>query len=73
MKIVIPGGNGQVGNILARAFHANGHEVVVLSRSPRPAAWRVRRWDGETAGDWIAEIDGCDVVVNLAGRSVNCR
>ena len=37
MKIVIPGGSGQVGTILARAFHSEGHEVVVLSRSPRAA------------------------------------
>lgn len=40
MKIVIPGGSGQVGTILARAFHRDGHEVVVLSRSPGAAPWR---------------------------------
>jgi 2-polyprenyl-6-methoxyphenol hydroxylase-like FAD-dependent oxidoreductase len=40
MKIVIPGGSGQVGTILARAFHAGGHDVVVLSRRPHPSAWR---------------------------------
>jgi uncharacterized protein (TIGR01777 family) len=73
MKIVIPGGSGQVGVILARAFVAAGHEVVVLSRRPGQAAWRVVTWDAETPGPWIAEIDGADVVVNLAGRSVNCR
>ncbi len=73
MKIVIPGGSGQVGNILARAFHRDGHEVVVLSRSPRPAPWKVRAWDAATRGDWWAQIDGAAVVINLAGRSVNCR
>jgi uncharacterized protein (TIGR01777 family) len=73
MKIVIPGGTGQVGTLLARAFVADGHEVVVLSRSPRKAPWRVIRWDAKTVGDWPAEIDGADVVINLAGRSVNCR
>lgn len=73
MKIVIPGGSGQVGTILSRAFHAAGHEVVVLSRSPQVRAWRVVRWDGATLGNWHREIDGCDVVINLAGRSVNCR
>lgn len=66
MKIVIPGGTGQVGTLLARKFHRDGHEVVVLSRSPKPAPWRVVGWDP-------AEIDGADVVINLAGRSVNCR
>jgi uncharacterized protein (TIGR01777 family) len=73
MKIVIPGGSGQVGTLLARAFHAEGHEVVVLSRAPRPAPWRVVAWDPANLGDWAAELDGADVVINLAGRSVNCR
>jgi uncharacterized protein (TIGR01777 family) len=73
MKIVIPGGTGQVGTLLARAFVADGHEVVVLSRKPGEAPWRVVSWDAETVSDWAAEIDGADVVINLAGRSVNCR
>ncbi len=73
MKIIIPGGSGQVGTLLARAFLADGHEVVVLSRRMREAAWKMVRWDGETVGDWQREFDGSDVVINLAGRSVNCR
>lgn len=70
---MIPGGSGQVGTILARAFVAEGHEVVILSRRQYAAPWRVVEWDGATLGDWGGEIDGCDVVINLAGRSVNCR
>src|SRR5262245_35740303 len=73
MKIVIPGGSGQVGTLLARAFHNDGDEVVVLSRRPGIRPCRVVRWDGETLGNWQRELDGCDVVVNLTGRSVNCR
>ena len=73
MKIVIPGGTGQVGAVLARAFQGDGHEVVVLSRSPTAGPWRAVRWDAETAGDWAGELEGADVVINLAGRSVNCR
>jgi uncharacterized protein (TIGR01777 family) len=73
MKIVIPGGSGQVGTILARAFHHEGHDIAVLSRKPQPRPWRVVPWDGATPGNWQREIDGCDVVINLAGRSVNCR
>ena len=73
MKLVIPGGSGQVGTILARAFHEQGHEVVVLSRSPANAPWRTVRWDGETHDDWIGEFEGADAVINLAGESVNCR
>lgn len=80
MRVVIPGGSGQVGAVLARALHARGDDVVVLSRggSVRSAPfsvppWRTVTWDGESVGAWAEEIDGADVVINLAGRSVNCR
>jgi uncharacterized protein len=73
MKVVIPGGAGQVGAVLARAFVADGHSVVVLSRHPMPAPWPVVAWDGEAVGAWATELDDADVVVNLAGQSVNCR
>jgi uncharacterized protein (TIGR01777 family) len=73
MKIVIPGGSGQLGTLLARAFQAKGHEIVVLSRHPEVAPWRVVAWDARTLGEWSNEIDGSDVVINLVGRSVNCR
>jgi len=73
MKIIIPGGSGHVGTVLAEAMHAHGHEVVVLSRQPTVRPWRVVGWDGATAGTWVTEIEGSDVVINLTGRSVNCR
>jgi uncharacterized protein (TIGR01777 family) len=64
--------------MLARHFHAQGHEVTVLSRTPRSAPsrsapWRVVSWDGLTPGDWIADVAHSDLCINLAGRSVNCR
>ena len=70
MRIVIPGGTGQVGGILRRRYAAAGHDVVVLSRQSETLEPGVRHrvWDGRTLGDWAAEIDGADVVVNLAGR-----
>src|SRR6476620_7990543 len=76
MKIVIPGGTGQVGAVLARAFLADGHEVVILSRRATRASSnraRVVEWDATRTGPWTAELQGADVVINLAGRSVNCR
>jgi len=73
MKIVLPGGSGQVGTLLARAFQQDGHEVVVLSRKLYQAPWRVALWDAKIIGDWASEVDGADAVINLAGRSVNCR
>ena len=72
MKIVIPGVSGQMGQLLARGFVASGHEVVILSRASA-AVGRTVSWDGRTVGAWAKEIDGADVVMNLAGRTVNCR
>ena len=69
----MPGGSGQVGTLLARAFHRDGHEVVVLSRRPRNQPWRVVGWDGANLDGWLKELDGCQAVINLTGRSVNCR
>ena len=74
MKVVLPGGSGQVGGILARALAADGHDVVTLSRCGRtPHPGRAVAWDGRTHGAWTRELDGADVVINLAGRSVDCR
>jgi uncharacterized protein (TIGR01777 family) len=71
VKVVIPGGTGQVGAILDRALTVEGHDVVLLTRSPRGE--RQIHWDGSTLGDWARQVDGSDVVINLAGRSVSCR
>src|SRR5262245_48872987 len=73
MKVVLAGGTGQLGTVLARALHAAGHDVVVLSRSPTSAPWRTVSWDARSVGAWAAELDGADAVINLAGRNVNCR
>jgi uncharacterized protein len=70
MKIVIPGGSGHVGTALARTLHHAGHHVVILSRNVESPG---RLWDGRTLGDWVSELDGADAVINLAGRSVDCR
>jgi uncharacterized protein (TIGR01777 family) len=73
MRIVLPGGSGQVGSILARHFHGQGHDVTVLTRAPAPSLWRTLPWDGATVGPWVDALDGSDLCINLAGRSVNCR
>ena len=71
MKVVIPGGTGQVGAALGRALRGDGHEVVVLTR--QAGGKGQVSWDGERLGPWAREVDGSDVVINLAGRSVSCR
>lgn len=73
MRIVLPGGSGQVGTMLARALHARGDDVLVLSRTPTKQPWRTVAWDGTSNGSWVKEIDGADAVIHLSGRTVNCR
>jgi len=73
LKIVIAGGSGQVGRILSRHFHGRGADVAIIARHVEPAPWTAVAWDGLHAGDWCEQLEGADVVINLAGRSVNCR
>jgi uncharacterized protein len=73
LRIVMPGGSGLVGTLLARHFQERGHLVTVLTRGPYTASWQTMHWDGETRGEWVETLEGADVCINLAGRSVNCR
>ena len=73
LHIVIPGGSGQVGTMLCRHLNAKGHHVTVLTRHKHTAPWQVIVWNGTSLGDWAATLDGADVLINLSGRSVNCR
>jgi uncharacterized protein (TIGR01777 family) len=73
LRIVLPGGSGQVGQVLARYFQERGHHVTVLTRAPYTAEWQTVHWDGEHSGSWTETLEGADVCINLAGRSVNCR
>jgi uncharacterized protein (TIGR01777 family) len=73
-KIILAGGSGFLGRTLALWFAHRGVEPVILSRQNRAISnARVVPWDGETPGPWTAELEGARAVVNLAGRSVNCR
>jgi hypothetical protein len=73
LRIVLPGGSGQVGTIVARHFQAQGHDVVVFARNATRAPWRIVQWDGTTLNRWAEELENADLVLNLAGRNVNCR
>ncbi len=72
MKYVIPGGTGHVGASIIKALTARGDQAVVITRGGS-AACKTVNWDGRSLGAWAEEIDGADVVLNLAGRTVNCR
>ena len=74
-RIILAGGSGFLGQILHEHFLKRGGEVVVLTRSPCETKNNGREcfWDGRTLGEWARELDGADVLINLAGRSVDCR
>jgi uncharacterized protein len=70
MKIILAGGTGQVGELLKRHFADD--DVRILTRNPKPGTNEIA-WDARTLGEWAKELEGADVVIGLAGRSVNCR
>lgn len=74
-RIILAGGSGFLGNALAKRFRERGDEITVLTRSPRARMDGVREigWDAKSLGDWTKLVDGADMVINLAGRSVDCR
>jgi uncharacterized protein len=72
--VVVAGANGQVGQVLARHFHGRGDTVVILARGEsRSKLWPTVVWDGIDLGAWANELEDADVLINLAGRNVNCR
>lgn len=76
-RIVIAGGSGFLGRILAEWFSKKGREVVVLTRNSKSNDERERVgeavWDARKVGEWVRELDGAAAVINLTGRTVNCR
>jgi len=74
-RIVVAGGNGFIGSLLTETLVPGNNDVVVLTRTPRTTEQSIRQvvWDGRTLGDWTREVDGARALINLAGRSVNCR
>src|SRR3954471_719741 len=76
-RVVLAGGSGFLGRALAEEFVREGYEVVVLTRRPsKVSRTRAREvaWDGRNVcASWARELEGAAVLVNLTGRSVNCR
>jgi uncharacterized protein (TIGR01777 family) len=74
-QIVIAGGSGFIGSALTREFSARGREVFILTRNPRQRDDGVHEilWDGEHSGEWTQCLDGAEAVINLTGKSINCR
>jgi uncharacterized protein len=73
-RIILAGGSGFLGQSLARHLQPFGWEPLVLTRTPRASAeFKELAWDARVTGDWVQALEGADAIVNLTGRSVNCR
>lgn len=75
MRVVVTGGTGLIGHELVMSLGQDGHDVVVISRNPRqagpmPETINFAKWDAKTGASWVEQVDGADVVVNLAGESI---
>ncbi len=74
-KIIIAGGSGSLGKVLGDYFSKQDYQVIILSRKVKPAKGNISfvRWDAETLGNWATQLDGSEAIINLNGRTVNCR
>jgi len=74
-RIILAGGSGFLGRALAAYFVNRGWEIVIFTRHPNEVTSAVREigWNARTIGAWQQELEGAAVVVNLTGKSVNCR
>lgn len=74
-KIVIAAGTGFLGQVLVDHFKDKVSEIVVLTRGNARKEKNIRyvNWDASTLTGWENELEGAEVLINLAGKSVDCR
>ncbi|MBL1220345.1 TIGR01777 family oxidoreductase [Chryseobacterium sp. L7] len=71
MKILIAGGTGFLGESLEKYYTQKGAQVFILTRKPKRN--NEIKWDAQTLGEWKNKVEGADVLINLTGKSVDCR
>jgi len=71
MKIIIAAGTGFLGKNLEKYFTEKGNQVYILTRNPKRKNEIL--WDAKTLGEWKNLLENSDVLINLAGKSVDCR
>ncbi len=74
-RIILAGGTGLIGRVLADELIRAGYEVIVLSRNPAKARGlrrevRIEKWDARTTEGWGSLVEGALAFVNLAGESI---
>jgi uncharacterized protein (TIGR01777 family) len=73
LRFVLAGGSGHLGAVLQRHLRVQGHDVTILSRRRAAEIPGIVTWDAVSLGSWVEKLDRCDVLINLCGRSVDCR
>jgi hypothetical protein len=69
LRIVIPGGTGRLGHLLADYFHSLGHSVSSITRFPKPMPWEPVHWDSESLGHWTSSLESADAVINVSAAA----
>ena len=74
-KIIIAGGSGFLGNCLRNKYNSPDVEIVILTRKKSQSEGNITyvHWDAKTIGSWISHLEGSTAIINLVGKSVNCR
>lgn len=74
-KLIIAAGTGFLGQVLAQHFKDKAQEIIILTRGTAHADANIKyvHWDAKSLTGWEAELEGADAVINLAGKSVDCR
>ncbi|KMQ67447.1 NAD-dependent epimerase [Chryseobacterium sp. FH2] len=71
MKIIIAAGTGFLGKNLEKYFAEKGNQIYILTRNPKRK--NEIYWDAKTLGEWRNTLENADVLINLTGKSVDCR
>src|SRR5262245_53685151 len=74
-KVVVAGGSGFLGRLIAAELVERGLQVIILTRNPSQSVGQIQEvhWDGRTLGPWAGRLEAAKAVINLTGRSLNCR
>ena len=74
-KLIIAGGSGFLGQVLASYFSSRCEEIIIFSRNPKSSNGKIRyvTWDAQNLGTWTKELEGAEALINLTGKSVDCR
>ncbi|WP_313803538.1 TIGR01777 family oxidoreductase [Flavobacterium sp.] len=75
MKLIIAAGTGFLGNVLINHFQNKFEEIIVLTRGKSEIKKNIKyvHWNAKTLTGWEKELENADVLINLAGKSVDCR